>query len=59
MPTVFRSEEHEPITQELIRELVEAGWEERTLKECQEAGMSFCRERNSFVSTPQAFGNFH
>lgn len=53
----FLREGQEPLTDELIQELVKKyGMPEGDLRELQKMGATYCRERNSFHTIPQANG---
>lgn len=56
IPAVFNSKQHEPITDALVQELVDKnGWKEQDIRNFKAQGMSYCRERNSFVTAPERF----
>lgn len=56
---VFGGKDNEPITEELIKELVLTGeFEEKDLRWFQEEGYTYCRPSNSFIGEGGGFGCF-
>lgn len=56
---LFGGKDNEPITEELIKELVLTGeFEEKDLRWFQEEGYTYCRPSNSFIGEGGGFGCF-
>jgi hypothetical protein len=53
---VFGGKGQEEITDELILELVEKGIPEEDLRAFKDRGFAYCRERGSFVGSPEFMG---
>lgn len=54
---VFGGKDNEPITDELIKELVSSTkFEEKDLRWFQEEGYTYCRPRNSFIGSCRGKG---
>jgi hypothetical protein len=53
---VFLGEGNEPLTEDLIKELVQKGWPEADLREFARGGAEYCRPRKSIVYPPEFGG---
>lgn len=54
---IFFGKDNEPITEEIIAELVAQGMPEADIRQMAKDGFMYCRPRNSFISPPHFEGN--
>jgi hypothetical protein len=52
---IFLGQGTEPLTDELIRELVAKGWQEQELRSMKETGAMYSRPRNSLIFPTESF----
>ena len=55
---IFGGEGQEPLTEELIKQLVSDGWDEKQVRDMAKMGGVYSRPRNTIILPGERWGNF-